>query len=75
MSLEGWKDLHCECGSSHFQPTHRLSWHEGQGIVRKTDGEVCSACGKRADNERMLKVVKTKALELKIEELKAESNV
>ncbi len=73
MSLEGWKDLKCECGGIHFQPTHKLSWHEGQGIVRKTDGEVCSTCGKRADNEKMIKTEKTKVLETKIAELKAEN--
>ena len=71
MSLEGWKELKCDCGSVYFQPTHKITWHEGQGMVRRVDGEVCSDCGKRADSEKMIKVEKAKLLKTKIAELEA----
>ena len=71
MSLEGWKDLKCECGGMFFQASHKISWHEGQGLVRKADGEVCCECGKRVNTEKMIKVEKTKSLKKKIEELEA----
>ena len=69
MSLIGWQDLHCECGGKHFQQAYMLAWHEQHGTTSKPDGWICSECGKRSDNNRMIRRVKERNLKTKIKEL------
>jgi len=69
MSLQGWTDLHCECGNKHFQQAFLLAWHESNGTTAKPDGWTCTGCGKRSDHAAMIRQVKTRNLQNKIREM------
>ena len=69
MSLQGWVDMYCECGVGLFQPVYKLAWHEQHGTTQKPEGWTCIGCGKRSDNNAMIRRVKTRNLSEKIREL------
>ena len=69
MSLIGWQDMSCECGSKHFQQIYTMAWHEQYGTTSKLEGLICIDCGKRTDNNRMIRRVKERNLKTKIKEL------
>jgi len=73
LSLQGWVDLHCECGNKHFQQAYQLAWHESHGTTSKADGWTCTGCGKRTDNARMIRGIKERNLQRKIDELREEA--
>mgnify|MGYP001568129904 CR=1 FL=1 len=73
MSLQGWVDVHCECGNRYFQQVFQIAWHEQHGTTTKPDGFTCTGCGKRTDHARMIREVKQRNLQRKMDELRAES--
>lgn len=72
MSLKGWQTLTCPCGNKFFSPVVTLGWHESQGITVRQDGYSCTGCGKRSDTAPMISLLQERALQEKIEELKAQ---
>ena len=69
MSIIGWEKLLCSCGHDHFQAVYTLQWHENGGTTQRQDGWLCTGCGKRSDNQKMIDHVKTRHLQTKIREL------
>ena len=72
MSMIGWQELVCSCSNKFFTPAYTLQWHENQGSSQRQDGWICTGCGKRSDNNKMIAIVKERALQVKIDELRAQ---
>lgn len=69
MSLVGWQDLVCTCGNLHFHQAFTLGWHEQHGTTARPDGWVCTGCGLRSNNAKMISIIKERNLQTKIKEL------
>lgn len=72
MSMHGWENLKCDCGSDSFMALHQLQWHENQGTANKQTGWQCTKCRKIISTSDMIAVAKKKRLQDKIKELQAE---
>lgn len=72
MSMIGYQTLHCPvCDKTHVIQVGELVWKDGGGSSWRPVGYYCFYCQKPFNVEGAIKTIRSKELEEKIKELKA----